>query len=152
MRMQTHGNGRFTPYRMAKGQLVLVLQDTMQSTEYTELVMTVVNGLEFRNYSRPVLRVKGCAEVPASLFTLVSFVPCCARVFVRVSVCIGVSLVPSGIASYCIQDALARLILPCINPCGMDGRRSKLQSCLTHMPSPKQGASRRILETPTVMA
>jgi len=86
--MQTHGNGRFTPYRMAKGQLVLVLQDTMQSTEYTELVMTVVNGLEFRNYSRPVLRVKGCAEVPASLFTLVPFVPCCARVFVRVSVCV----------------------------------------------------------------
>ena len=108
---------------MGKGQLVLVLQDTMRSTEYTELVMTVVNGLEFRNFSRPVLRVRGCAEVPTSLFTPVSFVPCYARVFVRVSLCRWCQLVS-------IRQVLARLRLPSITLCGINSRQSTV--CCPH--------------------
>jgi hypothetical protein len=61
--------GRFTPYRIANGQLVLVVQETMLRTDFTELLLTVVNGFEFRNFTRPVVTVEGCARVPPGTFT-----------------------------------------------------------------------------------
>lgn len=61
--------GRFTPYRMANGQLVLVVQEVMLPTDFTELILTVVNGFEFRNFTSPVVSVEGCVRVPPGRFT-----------------------------------------------------------------------------------
>ena len=66
----------FTPYRMASGRLVLVLQEPMEAVVYTQLTLTVVNGLDFRNFSRPRLSVKSCASVPSSKMQLVSLELC----------------------------------------------------------------------------
>jgi hypothetical protein len=53
--------GRFTPHRMVDGRVVFVLQGRMYPKDATELSITVVNGLEPRNYSQPRLSVQASA-------------------------------------------------------------------------------------------